>query len=229
MNSTPKVQFLEGIIREFNEDRGHSFSELNYAADLDQLRSKCSTCKWVIKISGAELAMLKSVKQLTDLEMVLNGEVPKKCGPQYLQAKTLSTNSNLTPNETPAKGIFTKIPPEAQQSQHPISTEEIELDDQILEHLEQWLNFLPRKFDPLSRYWFQEIPVFTSNKLAHATGEQLDISLNPAFTKILIRRVHCVMPLDRYWVEFAVRQDTHEPILTVNHKGSYIIWKEEQL
>lgn len=108
------------------------------------------------------------------------------------------------------------------------ATEPPELTGLMLDAITIWMETEYWSFHTPTEYWTYQINVHKTI-LTDASVDPAEHEVTPPYYTVLINRVPIVLTDRRWWVEIAVRADTGEPVVTVNHQGSYEEYRQAMI
>jgi hypothetical protein len=211
----PSLEFIEKISLACDQMANvpHHWGKWSYMTDYDAIQRKC-ICGVEQRITGILLNQLNQDPQAT---------IPKL---EYIWLNTPDHNAEKAKEATSGlEKLLQTAFPGAEEVMEEVETEPLELTDEHIANIVQWLEKPYHNFDHHHEYWEMMVAVRGHQEVM---TELADIgAIHTGYTVVLIRRVPVVFADNRWWIDVARRVDTGEPLATVNHQGNYFDYQKE--
>ena len=195
----------------------HQWGKWGLMADYDCWHRKCP-CGEEMKISNQVLGQFIDIHDAMNHLQVAWYNV----GPHNHAAEVEQMLETHFGELTPVEDI--PIEPEFHTLEQ-VEQEPIELDNEQIQNVIDWLEKPYQDFISGSDYW--ELIMLRHEKWEPLKELEETGAILLPYTVILIRRLPVVFADRRWWVDMAIRTDTGEPIASVNHKGDHSQFMKE--
>jgi hypothetical protein len=199
----------------------HIWSPWGHEVDYDALSRFCK-CGVTQRVTGPMLAQIKTPQEGVQLLEHIWANTPPHSTGGIQSELYYDAVMKAFPGATEETSLDKLAPPDPPEADEFIP----ELTEDSLEKITEWMNTPIQEFVAApAKYWELYVVMNVSSQAGELVKEgdawHAGGPLYRSYYTTIVERYPINLQDDRYYMEVAIRRDTGEPLVTVNHRGSF--------